>query len=141
MKCVRVSLQPLTYSPSVKPVEVQEELHGDQEEKQAELMEQERVLALLQRKKLVQELGVVEQLRQLLQGHTAAAAAGGVRERGKGGGILQDSSSQQHSKQAHQRQQPNKVTTENDKRQHSRMLYLTATNQDDPKTRQISVSL
>lgn len=123
MKCVRVSLQPLTYSPSVKPVEVQEEPHPDQEEKHAELMEQERVHALLQRKKLVQELGVVEQLRQLLQGHTAAAAAaaaaGGVRERREGGGILQDSSSQQHSKQAHQRQQQNKVTTENDKCEHS----------------------
>lgn len=122
MKCVRVSLQPLTYSPSVKPVEVQEELHPDQEEKHAELMEQERVHALLQRKKLVQELGVVEQLRQLLQGHTAAAAAGGVRERREGGGILQDSSSQQHSKQAHQRQQQNKVTTENDKCEHSALF-------------------
>lgn len=126
MKCVRVSLQPLTYSPSVKPVEVQEEPHPDQEEKHAELMEQERVHALLQRKKLVQELGVVEQLRQLLQGHTAAAAAaaaaGGVRERREGGGILQDSSSQQHSKQAHQRQQQNKVTTENDKCEHSALF-------------------
>lgn len=124
MKCVRMSLQPLTYSSSVKPVEVQEELHPNQGEKHAELMEQERVHALLQRKKLVQELGVVEQLRQLLQGHTAAAAAatatavGGVRERQEGGGILQDSSSQQHSKQAHQRQQQNKVTTENDKCEH-----------------------
>lgn len=111
-----MSLQPLTYSPTGEPAEVREEKQlqqqkEEQEEKDAAVVEQERVHALLQRKKLVQELGVVEQLRQLLQGHTAATAGGG--EKGEGAGVLQDTSSQQQSKQAHQRQQPTKVTTKN----------------------------
>lgn len=63
--------------------------------------ERERLDALLKRKKLLQELGVVDQLHQLLQG------------RAGGGGVLREASSQQQSKQANQRRQQTKVRTEN----------------------------
>lgn len=97
-----VSLQPPLSSVSVEPAEVREEKRRqEEEEKEAEMEEQERIDALLQRKRLLQELGVVDQLRQLLQGRTG------------GGGDLQDAKdtdTQQHSKQ---RQQQRKVITKN----------------------------
>ncbi|TDG97738.1 hypothetical protein EPR50_G00211180 [Perca flavescens] len=86
--------------PSLSSVAVHPEAAEVREEKQEQLLEeedtdmeeQERVNALLQRKKLLQDLGVVEQIHQLLQGCTDA------------GGVLQDACTQQQ-RQAHQRQQ------------------------------------
>ncbi|XP_037611797.1 tubulin polyglutamylase ttll6 isoform X1 [Sebastes umbrosus] len=73
--------------------EEEEEKEQGKEEKEADVEEQERVDALLQRKKLLQDLGVVDQIRQLLQGLTDR------------GGVLQDACSQQQRHQPHQRQQ------------------------------------
>lgn len=80
-----VSLQS---SPSSIPVEsdtaeIQEAKRLEEEDKE----EQERVAALLQRKKLLQELGLVEQLRRLLQGCT------------EGGAVMEDDSIQQSKAQ------------------------------------------
>ncbi|KAI3365462.1 hypothetical protein L3Q82_010553 [Scortum barcoo] len=68
-----------------------------EEEKEADMEERERVDALLQRKKLLQDLGVVDQIHQLLQGRTG------------GGGALQDADNHQPSKKAHPRQQQTKL--------------------------------
>ncbi len=85
-------------SPTPAAAEVQEEKQEQQEEEnEAEMEEQERVDALLQRKKLLQDLGVVDQIQQLLQGHA------------EGRGVVQDGCSLQQSEQAHHRQQQMKV--------------------------------
>ncbi|KAM6896935.1 tubulin polyglutamylase ttll6 [Xenentodon cancila] len=87
--------------------DVQEEEEEEQQEKEeeeeteaeADKEEQERINSLLQRKKLLQELGVVKQIQQLLQGQ---------RERG---GVLQDvreACRYQQSKQVHQSQEETK---------------------------------
>ncbi|XP_069373287.1 tubulin polyglutamylase ttll6 [Paralichthys olivaceus] len=52
--------------------DVQAEKEEEEEEVAADVEEQQRVDALLQRKKLLQDLGVVEQIQQLLQGRTQA---------------------------------------------------------------------
>ncbi|KAA8581229.1 hypothetical protein FQN60_002810 [Etheostoma spectabile] len=86
--------------PSLSSVAVHPEAAEVREEKQEQLPEEdtedmeerERVDALLQRKKLLQDLGVVEQIHQLLQGHKEA------------GGVPQDACTQQQ-RPAHQRQQ------------------------------------
>lgn len=80
----------------------QEEVEVEEEEgvAAADMEEQERVDALLQRKKLLQDLGVVDQIHQLLQGRI------------EGGGVLQDAKdtyTHQQSKQTQQRQQQIKV--------------------------------
>jgi len=65
-----------------------------QEGEEADMEDQERVNALVQRKKLLEDLGVVDQIHQLLQGRT------------EGGGVLQDvhgACRHQQDKQAHQR--------------------------------------
>ncbi|XP_029312947.1 tubulin polyglutamylase ttll6 isoform X2 [Cottoperca gobio] len=83
--------QPLPLSSvSVDPeaTEVREEKQ-EEEEKEADM--EERVNAT--EKKLLQDLGVVDQIHQLLQGRTDS------------GGVLQDACSQQQSKQPYQRQQ------------------------------------
>ncbi|XP_044036050.1 tubulin polyglutamylase ttll6 [Siniperca chuatsi] len=72
----------------------------EEEEKDEDMEEQERVNALLQRKKLLQDLGVVDQIHQLLQGRT------------EGGGVLRDAKdayTHQQSKQAYVRQQLTKL--------------------------------
>lgn len=105
MKCVAASLQPPPSRESAEATEVREEKQQQEEEqKEAEMEERERVNALLQRKKLLQDLGVVDQLHQLLQGPTGG---GRVPQDAKDGGT------QQQSQQAHQRPQPMKVTTKN----------------------------
>ncbi|XP_042338651.1 tubulin polyglutamylase ttll6-like, partial [Plectropomus leopardus] len=96
------SLSGMSVDPEAAEVreEKQEEEQEKEEEKEADMKEQERVDALLQRKKLLQDLGVVEKIQQLLQGRT------------DGGGVLQDTKdacSQQQSKHAHQRQQQTKL--------------------------------
>lgn len=68
-----------------------------EEEEEADVEERERVDALLQRKKLLQDLGVVDQIHQLLQGRT------------EGGGALQDARDAYTHQQNQQRQQT-KVT-------------------------------
>lgn len=79
-----------------KQEQTEEENEEEAEErKKADMEEQERVDALLQRKKMLQDLGVVDQIYQLLQGRLGA------------GGILQDA--HQQSKQAQQKQQHPKV--------------------------------
>ncbi|XP_058476834.1 tubulin polyglutamylase ttll6 isoform X1 [Solea solea] len=50
--------------------EEEEEGEDEEEEEEEEEQEQERVHLLLQRKKLLQDLGVVDQIQQLLQGQT-----------------------------------------------------------------------
>lgn len=70
--------------------EAQQQEKKQQEEEEEDAEERERVSALLQRKKLLRELGVVDQLHQLLQGRT------------NGG-------TQQMRTQAQQRQQQTKV--------------------------------
>ncbi len=82
---------------SVDPEAAEVRAEEKQEEKEADVEEQERVDALLQRKKLLQDLGVVDQIHQLLQGRT------------EGGGVLQDGDTHQQSKKAHPRQQQTKV--------------------------------
>lgn len=68
-----VSLQA---SPSSIPVESDAAEIGEAKQlEEEEKEEQDRVAALLQRKKLLQELGLVEQLRRLLQGCTEGGAA------------------------------------------------------------------
>ncbi|XP_068592901.1 tubulin polyglutamylase ttll6 [Cebidichthys violaceus] len=73
--------------------EQEEEEEEEEEEEKADVEEQERVDVLLQREKLLQDLGVVDQIHQLLQGRT------------DGGGVLQEACSQQQSRPAHQRRQ------------------------------------
>lgn len=80
--------------------ETEERKEEEEEEEETHMEEQERVNALLQRKKLLQELGVVDKIQQLLQG------------RADGGGVLQeakDACTQQQSHQPHHRQQQVKV--------------------------------
>ncbi|XP_024913778.1 tubulin polyglutamylase ttll6 [Cynoglossus semilaevis] len=81
--------------PEVAQVCEEEEDEDKREEEDQEeagkLEEQERVHLLLQRKKLLQDLGVVEQIQQLLQGQS------------QGGGVLEESCSHQ------QRQQQSKL--------------------------------
>lgn len=79
--------------PSSLPVEsgaaeVREGKQSEEEEKE----ERERVAALLQRKKLLQELGLAEQLHRLLQGCTA------------GGAVVVEGSIQQSREQAHHKE-------------------------------------
>ncbi|XP_069015902.1 tubulin polyglutamylase ttll6 [Embiotoca jacksoni] len=110
----RVSTQPSVSSCDPQPLplssvsgdpeaaEVRQEEQGEEgewewEEWEAGMEEQERVSALLQRKKLLQDLGVVEQIQQLLQG------------RAEGGEVVQDACVQQHSRQAHHGQQLTKL--------------------------------
>lgn len=71
-------------------VRAQEKKQRAKEEEEEDAEERERVNALQQRKRLLQELGVVDQLHQLLQGHTSAG-------------------SQQTRAQVQQRQQQTKV--------------------------------
>uniref|UniRef100_A0A3P8S2X3 Tubulin tyrosine ligase-like family, member 6 n=1 Tax=Amphiprion percula TaxID=161767 RepID=A0A3P8S2X3_AMPPE len=78
---------------------VKEEEQRGEEEEEEEVEEKERLNSLLQRKKLLEDLGVVELIQQLLQGR---AEAGGVQD-GK------EVCSQQQSNQANQRQQQNKL--------------------------------
>ncbi|KAK9530018.1 hypothetical protein VZT92_011556 [Zoarces viviparus] len=68
----------------------QDEEEEEEEEEKADVEEQERVDALLQREKLLQDLGVVDQIHQLLQCQT------------DGGGVLQEACTQQQ-RPAHQR--------------------------------------
>ncbi|XP_049420353.1 tubulin polyglutamylase ttll6 isoform X1 [Epinephelus fuscoguttatus] len=80
--------------------ETEERKEEEEEEEETHMEEQERVNALLQRKKLLQELGVVDKIQQLLQG------------RADGGGVLQeakDACTQQQSHQPHHRQQQVKL--------------------------------
>lgn len=84
----------MSVDPEAAEVREEEKQQEEEEEKEADMEEQERLDALLQRKKLLQDLGVVDQIHQLLQGRTDA------------GGVLQDACS---SKQTHQRQQTMKV--------------------------------
>ncbi|XP_072229363.1 LOW QUALITY PROTEIN: tubulin polyglutamylase ttll6 [Leuresthes tenuis] len=74
----RVVVQSPLSGTSVDPesAEVREEEQPEGEE--ADMEDQERVNALVQRKKLLEDLGVVDQIHQLLQG------------RAEGGGVLQD---------------------------------------------------
>lgn len=83
-----VSLQFPQSSASVDP----EAAEGQEEEEEEDPEEQERAGALLQRKTLLHDLGVVDQISQLLQG------------RGDTGGGPQDASTQPQIKQPHQRQ-------------------------------------
>ncbi|XP_040885483.1 tubulin polyglutamylase ttll6 [Toxotes jaculatrix] len=82
---------------------VQEEKQQQEEEEAVEaaeaedMEEQERVNALLQRRKLLQDLGVVDQIRQLLQGRI------------EGGGVLQDTKDAYTHQQSKQRQQETKL--------------------------------
>ncbi|XP_034414653.1 tubulin polyglutamylase ttll6 [Cyclopterus lumpus] len=69
---------------------VEEEEQQQEEEEEEE--ERQRVAALLQRKKLLQDLGLVDQIQQLLQGLTG------------GGGVPQEACAQQ-TRPAHQRRQ------------------------------------
>lgn len=90
-----VSLQS---SPSSIPVEsdaaeIREAKQLEEEEKE----EQDRVAALLQRKKLLQELGLVEQLRRLLQGCT------------EGGAVMEDDNIQQPKAQARHKMKVRRV--------------------------------
>ncbi|XP_026206557.1 tubulin polyglutamylase ttll6 [Anabas testudineus] len=57
--------------PEAAGIQEEKQQHEEEEEEEADVEEQERVDALLQRKKLLQDLGVVEQIQQLLQGRTA----------------------------------------------------------------------
>lgn len=94
--------------------EEEEEEEQGKEEKEADVEEQERVDALLQRKKLLQDLGVVDQIRQLLQGLTDR------------GGVLQDACSQQQRHQPHQKQQTRVRTIKcviNSQHQHTNNLW------------------
>lgn len=90
----------MTWEPEAAEVRVEkqeqpeEEVEVEDKEKE-DMEEQERVDALLQRKKLLQDLGVVDQIQQLLQGRLG------------GGGVLQNAHHQ--SKQVQQRQQQPKV--------------------------------
>lgn len=74
-----------------------EAVAADVQEEEVEEELQERLDALLQRKKLLQELGLGDQLHQLLQGSA------------EGGGVPQDSSTQQQSERTHHTQQQTKV--------------------------------
>ncbi|XP_068161743.1 tubulin polyglutamylase ttll6 isoform X2 [Antennarius striatus] len=77
----------------------QQQREEEEQEKEAEMEEQERLDALLQRRKLLQDLGVVDQIHRLLRGHK------------EGQGVLQNAkeSTHQPSQQAHQRQQQVKL--------------------------------
>ncbi|XP_038591113.1 tubulin polyglutamylase ttll6 isoform X1 [Micropterus salmoides] len=92
--------QPLPLSGASLYPEAADVREEKEEDKEEDMEEQERVNALLQRKKLLQDLGVVDQIHQLLQGRT------------EGGGVLQDAKDacthHQQSKLAHQRQQQTK---------------------------------
>ncbi|KAM8729330.1 tubulin polyglutamylase ttll6 isoform 2-T4 [Acanthopagrus schlegelii] len=92
-----VTLEPEAAEVRVEKQEQTEEENEEEveERKKADMEEQERVDALLQRKKMLQDLGVVDQIYQLLQGRLGA------------GGILQDA--HQQSKQAQQKQQHPKL--------------------------------
>ncbi|XP_047464646.1 tubulin polyglutamylase ttll6 isoform X2 [Mugil cephalus] len=82
----------------VEAVEVgAEDQEEEEEEEREDVEEQERISSMLQRKKLLQDLGVVDQIHQLLQGRT------------EGGGVLQDACSHQQSKQGHLRYQQMKL--------------------------------
>lgn len=90
-----VSLQS---SPSSIPeesdaAEIREATQPEEEEKE----ERERVAALLQRKKLLQELGLVEQLRRLLQGCA------------EGGAVMEDDNVQQSKAQARHKMKVRRV--------------------------------
>uniref|UniRef100_A0A3Q3EZ03 Tubulin tyrosine ligase-like family, member 6 n=1 Tax=Labrus bergylta TaxID=56723 RepID=A0A3Q3EZ03_9LABR len=76
-----------------KQQEVEEE---EEEEREADEEERERLDALLRRKKLLQDLGVVDQIHQLLQVQR------------KGGRVNKDACSHQQCKPAHQRPQQSK---------------------------------
>lgn len=73
--------------------EVKEEAVEEEEEGEDEAEERERINTLLQRKKLLQDLGVVDQIRQLLQDRTG------------GGGVPKEACAQQQSQRAHQTRQ------------------------------------
>lgn len=71
-----------------------------EKENEADMEEQERINTLLQRKKLLKELGVVEQIQQLLQG------------RREGGGVplhVRGVCKQQQSEQVHESLEETKV--------------------------------
>ncbi|KAK5851215.1 hypothetical protein PBY51_002026 [Eleginops maclovinus] len=95
---VRLSYHLPPSSASVHPeaAEVREEKQQQQQEeekdKEEDMEEQERAGALLQRKKLLHDLGVVDQIQQLLQG------------RGDAGGVPQGASTQPQFNQPHHRQ-------------------------------------
>ncbi|KAM8836403.1 tubulin polyglutamylase ttll6 isoform 1-T5 [Spinachia spinachia] len=78
--------------------EEEEEEEKEEEEEEGEAEERERFEALLQRKKLLQDLGVVDQIQQLLQGRTG------------GGGVPKEACARQHSQRAHQTRQLDSLT-------------------------------
>nr|XP_040032835.1 tubulin polyglutamylase ttll6 isoform X1 [Gasterosteus aculeatus aculeatus] len=78
--------------------EVKEEAVEEEEEGEDEAEERERINTLLQRKKLLQDLGVVDQIRQLLQDRTG------------GGGVPKEACAQQQSQRAHQTRQLDSLT-------------------------------
>ncbi|XP_039990544.1 tubulin polyglutamylase ttll6 isoform X2 [Xiphias gladius] len=81
--------------------EKQQQQEEEEEEEAADMEEQERVDALLQRRKLLQDLGVVDQIHQLLHG-----------QRAEGGGVAQDAKDAKDAythRQSKQRQQQTKL--------------------------------
>uniref|UniRef100_A0A3Q1HPW6 Tubulin tyrosine ligase-like family, member 6 n=1 Tax=Acanthochromis polyacanthus TaxID=80966 RepID=A0A3Q1HPW6_9TELE len=92
-------LPPPPLDPEAAGVEEEEQRGEEKEEEEEEVEEKERLNSLLQRKKLLEDLGVVELIQRLVQGR---GEAGGVQD-GK------EVCSQQQSKQANQRQQQAKL--------------------------------
>lgn len=95
MNQTSVSLQssPSSIPEESEAAEIRETTQPEEEEKE----ERERVAALLQRKKLLQELGLAERLRRLLQG-----CAGG-------GAVMEDDSIQQSKAQARHKMKVGRV--------------------------------
>ncbi|XP_023262611.1 tubulin polyglutamylase TTLL6 [Seriola lalandi dorsalis] len=90
-------LSSLSVDPEAAGVRKEKQEKEREEEEEVDIEEQERVEALLQRKKLLKDLGVVDLIHQLLHGWT------------EGGGVLQDACTHQQSKQTQQRQQQTKL--------------------------------
>ncbi|XP_037318794.2 tubulin polyglutamylase ttll6 [Pungitius pungitius] len=78
--------------------EEEKEEEGEEEEEEGEAEERERLNALLQRKKLLQDLGVVDQIQQLLQGR-------------RGGGVVpKEACAPQRSQRPHRTRQLDSLT-------------------------------
>uniref|UniRef100_A0A8P4K8B2 Tubulin tyrosine ligase-like family, member 6 n=1 Tax=Dicentrarchus labrax TaxID=13489 RepID=A0A8P4K8B2_DICLA len=93
----RAQTQPPGSNCDPQPVRLSYQVRDEKREQDEELEEQERVDALLQRKKLLQDLGVVDQIHQLLQGRT------------EGGGVPQNARDAYTHQQSKQRQQQNNL--------------------------------
>lgn len=93
-------LSTATATPATFEVPEDERQQGEKE-REEEKEEQERLNALLQREKLLRDLGVVDQIYQLLQGRTTGGGHPLLRAQG--------THPHQRGKQAQQRQQQTKV--------------------------------